>query len=183
MLNVIRFLLLLLLALPAVSARAQDDPAACAAIPAPGERLACYDAIFPPAMPTADGSGVELRSQQEIPARPTGRRPATIAFACTEGSVRAMFGFAGQLLSASGDNVPLSFQVDLGSTTVRNLPVSDDNRFAVLAGRDAETLLDTLEGARALRVRVTPQGARSLTVDFAWRDTAAAVTALRESCA
>lgn len=177
---------LLTLAMP-VSAIAQQDGASCAAIAANTERLACYDAIFrgtadePVNLPGA--SEVRILSEQQIPARPTGRAPAEMIVACVNGGASVRFAFANQLLSSTNDNASVTLQVDLGSNIVRNLPVDAANTSLGFAtANDASTFLETLEGARSVRVRITPVRQRSLTVDFRLPDFAEQIESLRETC-
>jgi type VI secretion system protein VasI len=171
-------------------AGAQDSGESCAAIAADAERLACYDALFrapddggtPVDVPGA--TDVRILSEQQIPARPTGRAPAEMVIACVNGGISVRFSFANQLLSSTADNVGLTLQADLGGNIVRNLPVDADNTTAAFASaRDATVFLGTLEGARSLRVRVTPVRQRSLTVDFRLSDLAGEIEAVRASCA
>ncbi len=178
---------LVLAALLAMPAAGQDAPPpmgeACALIIGGAERLACYDAIFRTSIPPDGAASVRIESEQSIPARPTGREPATMVIACEAGQLSVEFSFARQFLSATSDNAPLSFQVDLGGNTVRNLPVSADNTAAGFPNTTASAaFLDTLEGGTTLRVRVTPVRQRSLTVEFRMRDHADAIAAVREAC-
>jgi hypothetical protein len=169
-------------ALPA-AAQPAADPAGCAAIAGDAERLACYDAIFRvPAVPPADA--VIIESNQPIPARPTGRAPATMTIACTEQGVSVGFAFAGQLLSETSDDAALSFQVQQTGNVVRNLPVSADNTtIGFPAGAQSEAFLEMIEGGRNLQVRITPVRQRSLQVAFALQTHEAAIAALRDTCA
>ena len=171
----------LLLVLPAA---AQQTGETCAAIDADAERLACYDAVFRIADDGLIASEVLIQSEQLIPGRPVGRAPAEMAIACFDGGLEVRFSFANQLLSSTADNVGLTLQADLGGNIVRNLPVDADNTTAAFASaRDATVFLGTLEGARSLRVRVTPVRQRSLTVDFRLSDLAGEIEAVRASCA
>ena len=173
----------LLLGSPAMPALAQQDGASCAVIADDPERLACYDAIFRTPNDGLVASEVLIQSEQLIPARPVGRQPAEMVIACFDGGLEVRFSFANQLLSNTSDNAPLTFQVDSGGNTVRNLPVGEDNTTAGFATvRDETLFLDTLEGARILKVRVTPVRQRSLTVDFRVADHLEAIGALRGVC-
>lgn len=171
----------LALSLP-VSAQ-QSSGAACISIADDAERLACYDAIFMAGEPAEVGDEVRIASEQMIPARPTGREPAEMILSCVAGALDLRFAFANQLLSGTSDNAPVTFQVDLGGNTVRNLPVGPDNTTIGFANaRDAAAFLDTLEGARNLKVRITPVRQRSLVVDFRVGAHIDAIGALRGSC-
>jgi hypothetical protein len=164
-------------------AQAQEDGASCAAIADDPDRLACYDAIFRAPDDGLLASEVLIQSEQLIPARPVGRELAEMVVACFDGGLEVRFSFANQLLSNTSDNAPLTFQVDSGGNTVRNLPVGDDNTTAGFAtARDAVAFLDTLEGARNLKVRVTPVRQRSLTVDFRVADHLESIASLRGIC-
>lgn len=170
----------LALSAPAV---AQDAGESCTAIASDTERLACYDAIFRPAEDGPVAPEVVIDSEQLIPARPVGRAPAVMTVACIDGGASVRFSFANQLLSNTSDNAPLTFQVDLAGNTVRNLPVGEDNTTVGFASaRDAASFLDTLEGARSLRVRVTPVRQRSLTVDFRLQERNEEIGAVRAAC-
>lgn len=173
---------LLTLASP-VPAVAQQDGRSCSAVADDTERLACYDAIFQAPDAGLGVAEVRIASEQQIPARPNGRAPAEMVIACTDGGLAVSFSFANQLLSNTSDSAPLTFQVDLGGNTVRNLPVGVDNTSAGFAsGRDAAAFLGTLEGARNLKVRVTPVRQRSLTVDFRLPEHAEAIGAALGTC-
>ena len=103
--------------------------------------------------------------------------------ACVEGSPRVGFGFAGQLISATGDIAPLTLQVDQRQTQVRTMQATDGNTQLTFASdRETEAFLDSLGGDRSLEVRVTPIGQRSLTVNFRLAEALAQIAALRESC-
>jgi type VI secretion system protein VasI len=170
----------LALALPGF---AQETGPSCAAIPGDAERLACYDAIFRGGEDGPAAVEVRIESQQLIPARPVGRAPAAMVIACDADGLAVRFSFADQVLSNTSDNAPVTFQIDLGGNTVRNLPVDDANTSVGFpTARDAGAFLDTLDGARSLKVRITPVRQRSLTVDFVVRDHAADIAALRETC-
>jgi type VI secretion system protein VasI len=179
--------MLSVLALALPPAHAQDTGESCAAIAADAERLACYDGIFRPddgpAIETPAATEVRIQSEQQIPARPTGRAPAEMVIACVEGGASVRFAFANQLLSSTNDNAGVTLQVDLGGNLVRNLPVDADNTSVGFAtATDAATFLETLEGARSLRVRITPVRQRSLIVDFRLADFRDEIEALRASC-
>ena len=173
---------LLTLAGPA-PAIAQVDGQSCAAIAGDTERLACYDAIF---RVVDDGLGVaavRIESEQQIPARPNGRAPAEMVIACIEGELDIRFRFADQLLSSTSDNAPLTLQVDSDGNTVRNLPVDADNTSVGFAtSGQAAAFLDTIEGARNLKVRITPVRQRSLTVDFRVDEHLEAIASARAGC-
>lgn len=168
----------------APQAVAQQQPVEqCVAIEDDGERLACYDAIFRDAATLPEGA-VVAQSERLIPARPTGREPATLSIACDAGNVVVSFGFAGQLVSNTGDIAPLTYQVDAGGTTVRTLRASADNTLLSFdSARDTEAFLDTLVGGNNLKVRVTPVRQRSITVDFRLPAIAEDLAALRAGCA
>lgn len=156
--------------------------AACAAIADDADRLACYDAVFRTAA-AETGDAVILESEGLIPARPSGREPATVTIACKAGEVAAIFGFAGQLVSVTGRNAPLTLQVDQNATKVRTLAASEDNttlRFTT--SFDTRDFLDSLRGGSSLRVRLTPVGMRSLTMIFRIDGRLAEIQHLRDSC-
>jgi hypothetical protein len=178
--------LLLLIALGLVAApgaiMAQSTPQACAAIAADPERLACYDAIFRDAA-VLPADAVVIESARPIPARPTGREPATMTIACEPSGVVVSFAFAGQLVSNTSDIAPVTLQVDQGGTSVRTLAADDSNtslRFA--PGRESEAFLDSLAGGTNLRVRMTPVRQRSVTVVFRLPEYFDDIAALRAGC-
>jgi type VI secretion system protein VasI len=170
-------------ALGIAPAAAQTTPEECAAIAADAERLACYDAIFRSGtLPQPEGA-VVIESERLIPARPTGREPATMTIACMSGDVTVSFAFAGHLVSNTGDIAPVTFQIDQNATAVRTLSADEANtslRFG--PGRESETFLDGLTGGTNLKVRMTPVRQRSLTVDFRLPPHEAPIGALRASC-
>jgi hypothetical protein len=166
----------------AAPSAAQSTPQACAAIADDAERLSCYDAIF-----RIGDDGVEealvIESERLIPARPTGREPATMIVACEASEVVVSFAFAGQLVSNTGDIAPVTFQVDQNATLVRTLAADSNNtslRFA--PGPESEGFLDSLAGGTNLRVRMTPVRQRPLTVTFRLPEHDAAIGALRAGC-
>lgn len=180
-----RILLVLALVMMAgvpVSAQSPTDPSACVAISGDAERLACYDAIFRPSAGEVTGALV-IESNQPIPARPTGRGPATMTIACTGEGLAVSFAFAGQLLSETGDDAALSYQLQQTGNVVRNLPVSADNMsIGFPPGAATETFLESIEGGRNIQVRVTPIRQRSLQVVFNLATHAVEIDALRETC-
>lgn len=169
-------------AAPAV-AQSAGDPLVCAAIEADVDRLACYDAVFRQPSDLPPGTAVAIESKQLIPARPTGRGRATMTVDCTTGVLDVRFSFAGQLLTETGDEAPISFQVQQAGAFIRNLPVSDDNQsisFATTA--QAEAFLESIEGGGSLMVRITPPRQRSIQAEFDLRPHADAIAAARQAC-
>ncbi|WP_140048849.1 hypothetical protein [Devosia lucknowensis] len=155
-----------LLMAPVLPVAAQTG-AQCAAIGDDGERLACYDTLFRTAAGAAPLASVTLESEQLIPARPTGRAPATITVSCEAEGLKVTFGFAGNTMSSIGRDVGLTLQNDLARARSSTLPVNAENT-AVLINNTADTIsfLDSLEGTTNLTVRVTPVSTRSLSVRF-----------------
>ncbi len=161
----------------------QETGESCAVIADDAARLACYDGVFRTDTPAVPEETLSFDSERLIPARPSGRAPATFTVACVEGSPRVGFGFAGQLISATGDIAPLTLQVDQRQTQVRTMQATDGNtRLTFANDRETEAFLDSLGGGRSLEVRVTPIGQRSLTVNFRLAEALAQIAALRESC-
>lgn len=145
---------------------AQTGPQ-CAAIGDDGQRLACYDDIFRSADGTPAAASVTLESEQLIPARPSGRAPATITVSCETSGLQVAFGFAGNLMSALGRDTGITLQYDLQRARSSTLPVNADNTAILISNnRDAAAFLDGLAGATNLTVRVTPASTRSLSVRF-----------------
>ena len=160
----------------------QETGESCAAIGDDAQRLACYDGIFRGDAPEAPG-GLSYDSERLIPARPSGRGPATFAVACVDGQPQVSFGFAGQLVSATGDIAPVTLQVDQGQTQVRTMQSSEGNtRLAFASTREVTGFLDSLNGGTTLKVRMTPVGQRSLTVNFRLAGALEEIRALRDSC-
>lgn len=155
-----------LLLLPVLPASGQSG-AQCAAITADAERLACYDGAYRTGVTPAEGTTVVLESQQLIPARPSGRAPATITVSCAGNELQVAFGFAGNTMTSLGRDIGLTLQYDLQRARSSTLPVNADNT-AVLIDNTADALefIEGLEGATNLTVRVTPVTTRSLNVRF-----------------
>ncbi len=155
----------------------------CATIGDDAQRLVCYDNVFRSGAPPVVEGAIVLESEQLIPARPSGRAPASLSFACVSGSPEVRFSFAGQLMSATGDIAPVTLQVDQGPTQVRTMRASDDNQsLSFGAARDTAAFLDTLNGGTTLKVRMTPVRQRSLNVNFRLTETLDEIAALREAC-
>jgi hypothetical protein len=169
------------LSTPAVMA--QQAGAQCTAISADAERLACFDAAFGlPAGQPGDAQ-VVFDSEQLIPARPNGRAPATIVVACKAGTLSVAFGFAGNIMSALGNDAGITWQFDLQAARSRTLPVNADNTAVVLDNtRDALAFIQSLEGATNLTVRVTPVSSRSLSVRYRVDGFADQVAPVRAAC-
>jgi type VI secretion system protein VasI len=139
----------------------------CAAIDQDSERLACYDELFRPNGQVPDAVSITLESEQLIPARPTGRAPATITVSCEADVLQVAFGFAGNTMSALGRDTGITLQYDLARARSSTLPVNADNTAILIDNTpDARTFLDGLAGATNLTVRVTPASTRSLSVRF-----------------
>lgn len=177
--------MLALMVLPApVAAQIAGSPAVCAVVADDAERLACYDAIFRGPAGAGAGTQVVIESTQLIPARPTGRKPATMTIACSGGVLGVSFAFAGQLLSETGDDAAISFQVQQTGNVVRNLPVSPDNTSIGFPGsRDSDAFLETLEAGDNVVVRITPVRQRSVQVQFRLAERQADIAAVRAACA
>ncbi|MBE7733796.1 hypothetical protein [Devosia faecipullorum] len=140
--------------------------AQCAAIDDDGARLVCYDEVFRTASSLPDASAVVFESEQLIPARPSGRAPATITVSCQPNGLQIAFGFAGNTLSSLGNDVGMTLQYDLTRRS-STLPVNADNTAVLIDNsRDALTFIDNLAGVTNLTVRVTPTSARTLSVRF-----------------
>lgn len=171
-----------LLLAPVVPAFAQTGQA-CAAIAADAERLACYDGLFRADAAGADASLV-LQSEQMIPARPSGRAHATITVACAQGTLSIAFGFAGNTMSALGNDAGITLQLDLQPARSRTLPANAQNTALLINNSaDANAFLDMLEGATNLTVRVTPVNSRSLSVRFRIDTVEEQVAPVRAACA
>ncbi|WIJ24552.1 hypothetical protein [Devosia sp. RR2S18] len=175
--------LLPLFFVPVPTVLAQPNGVACATIEADAQRLACYDEIFRPGGEIPISDGVVLPSEQLIPARPSGRAPATLTVACEAGTLNVEFAFAGNELSASGRDAGISLQYDLQRSRSRTLPVNDTNTALVINGTP-ETLefLSGLVGTTNLTARVTPINSRSLTVRFRLNDFLDRVAPVRTAC-
>jgi hypothetical protein len=173
--------LLSTLAAPMPAVFAQTDAAQCVAIAADADRLACYDAIFL-AGTGAPGDAALLESEQLIPARPSGRAPATMAVSCEAGTLTIAFSFAGNTMSALGRDAGITLQYDLQAARSRTLMVNADNTAILLRGSDAAAFLDGLAGATNLTVRVTPVSSRSLSVRFRVDAFAPQVAPVRAAC-
>ncbi len=161
----------------------QETGESCAAIAGDNARLACYDGVFRTDVPAAPDGGLSYDSERLIPARPSGREPATFAVACVAGQARVSFGFAGQLVSATGDIAPVTLQVDQRQTQVRTMQSTEGNtRLTFANDRETQAFLESLAGGRSLEVRVTPIGQRSLTVNFRLAEALDEIGALRDGC-
>lgn len=157
--------------------------AQCAAIAGDAERLACYDAIFRGGGAPASALSVTFESEQLIPARPSGRQPATMTIACEAGKLSASFAYAGNTMSALGRDAGITLQVDLQSPRSRTLAVNANNT-ALVIDNTADTLafLDMLAGANNLTTRVTPVNSRSLSVRFSLAGVLEQVEPVRAAC-
>ncbi len=156
--------------------------AQCTGIGDDTERLACYDNLFAGTTPPPDGTIVSFESEQLIPARPSGRAPATITVSCEANGLQIAFGFAGNTLSSLGNDVGLTLQYDLTRRS-STLPVGDDNTSVLIDNsRDALAFIDNLAGVTNLTVRVTPTSTRTLSVRFRVDNFASAVAPVVEAC-
>lgn len=175
--------LLPLLSVSAPAVVAQPVGAQCTTITDDTERLACFDAAF--AVPAADSiqTSVVLESEQSIPARPSGRQPATVTISCEEGVLRVIFAFAGNTMSALGKDAGITWQFDLQAARSRTLPVNADNT-AVLLDNTLDSLgfIQSMAGATNLTVRVTPLNSRSLTVRYRVDNLAELVAPVLAAC-
>tara|TARA_R110002020_G_scaffold8652_16_gene34427 strand:+ start:12773 stop:13384 length:612 start_codon:yes stop_codon:yes gene_type:complete len=159
--------LLPLLAAPVPPALAQSALSQCVLIDSDVERLTCYDGLFRTPQSEQAGLSVTLQSEQLIPARPSGRAPATMVVICQDDVLSVSFAFAGNTMSALGRDAGITLQYDLQASRSRTLPVNADNTAIVLDNtRDAAAFLDGLAGATNLTVRVTPVNSRSLSARF-----------------
>ena len=159
----------------------------CIGIDEDAARLACYDALFRngDAAPAEAGAPqvVAIQSERPIPARPSGREPATLTFSCEAGNIQVAFRFAGQLVSNTGDIAPLTYQIDAGGTTVRTLRANADNtELTFSSAADTQNFLDSLAGGSSVRVRVTPVRQRSVNVVFRSDEVAEDLAALLAAC-
>ena len=159
--------LLPLLYAPAPAVFAQSAVAQCVLIASDVERLSCYDGLFRPPGALQAGLSVTLQSEQLIPARPSGRAPATMVVNCQDDDLTVAFTFAGNTMSALGRDAGITLQFDLQAARSRTLPVNADNTAIVIDDtRDAAAFLDGMAGATNLTARVTPANSRSLSVRF-----------------
>ena len=176
--------LLPLFCVPASPALAQTSGLAqCVAVIGDAERLACYDGLFRNAGAEAAALSVVLESEQLIPARPSGRAKASITVSCEANTLSIAFAFAGNTLSALGNEAGLTLQNDLQSARSRTLSVNASNTAIVLDNtRDAAAFLDSLEGVTNLTARVTPVNSRSLSVRFRVDAFTSVVAPVRAAC-
>lgn len=164
-------------------ALAQSSGAQCATIGGDAERLACYDGLFRAADNPSEQMSVVFESEQLIPARPSGRAPATMTISCSAGTLSVAFAYAGNTMSGLGRDAGLTLQVDLQAARSRTLPVNAANT-AVLLDNTADSLafLDLLAGANNLTTRVTPVNSRSLSVRFNLEGVLEQVEPVRDAC-
>ena len=157
--------------------------ALCAAIGVDAERLACYDGIFRNGADGGDALSVSFESEQLIPARPSGRMPATMTITCDAGTLTASFAYAGNTMSALGRDAGITLQADLQSPRSRTLLVNSTNT-ALVIDNTADTLafLDMLAGAQNLTTRVTPVNSRSLSVRFNLAGVLEQIEPVRAAC-
>ncbi len=176
--------LLPLFALPAPVVVAQTQVLAqCVALADDAERLACYDNLFRNAGAEASALSVVIESEQLIPARPSGRAPATMTISCDANVLTIAFAFAGNTMSALGRDAGLTLQSDLQPARSRTLPVNETNTAVIFDNtRDAVALLDGLAGTNNLTARVTPVNSRSLSVRFRVDAIMAEVEPVRAAC-
>ncbi len=166
---------------PAVMAQPVGEQ--CTTIAADAERLACFDAAFAAPVAAATADSVVFESEQLIPARPNGRQPATITVSCDSGVLRVAFAFAGNTMSALGNDAGITWQFDLQAARSRTLPVNADNTAVLLDNtRDALAFIQSVVGATNLTVRVTPVSSRSLTVRYRVGDFGDRVAPVRSAC-
>lgn len=157
--------------------------AQCAAIAADGDRLACYDGVFRNGTAAGEGLSVSFNSEQLIPARPSGRLPATMTISCEAGTLTIAFAYAGNTMSALGRDVGLTTQVDLQAARSRTLNVDATNTAILIDNtRDSLAFLDMLRGANNLTTRVTPANSRSLSVRFSLDGVLEQVEPVRAAC-
>ncbi|WP_137151197.1 hypothetical protein [Devosia sp. FKR38] len=152
---------------PAPFAHAQSPVSQCTAIAGDAERLACYDGLFRTPALASEGISAVLQSEQLIPARPSGRAPATMTVTCVADTLSVAFAFANNTMSALGHDAGITLQNDLQAARSRTLPVNADNTAVLINNSaDAATFLDGLAGVTNLTARVTPANSRSLSVRF-----------------
>ncbi|PXA90835.1 hypothetical protein DMC47_26805 [Nostoc sp. 3335mG] len=169
--------------LTAASPAVAQSGAQCAGIAADGERLACYDAVFRGGSVDVAAQSVTFQSAQLIPARPSGRAPATVTVVCRAGVLSVEFAFAGNTLSTLGRDAGITLQADLQAARSRTLPVNDDNTALVIGDTaDSIAFLDMLVGADNLTIRATPVNLRSLSVRFSLEGVLERVAPVREAC-
>ena len=155
----------------------------CTAIAGDAERLACYDGLFRDNGAATEGLSAVLESDQLIPARPTGRAPATMTVTCADGVLSVSFAFAGNTMSALGNDAGITLQYDLQASRSRTLPVNADNTAVVIDNTaDAVQFLDGLVGRTNLTARVTPTSTRSLSVRFRVDAFMAEIEPVRAAC-
>ncbi|ODT71479.1 MAG: hypothetical protein ABS75_09485 [Pelagibacterium sp. SCN 63-23] len=156
--------------------------AQCSNIADDADRLVCYDSLFLNAQPPSDADVITFESEQLIPARPSGRAPATITVSCQPNGLQVAFGFAGNTLSSLGNDVGMTLQYDLTRRS-STLPVNSENTAVLIDNtRDALAFIDNLAGVTNLTVRVTPTSARTLSVRFRVDSFAQAVAPVVAAC-
>jgi len=154
----------------------------CSSIVADGERLACYDSVFRNG-PSEAALSVTFNSEQLIPARPSGRMPATMTISCEAGNLTVAFAYAGNTMSALGRDAGLTTQVDLQAARSRTLNVDPTNTAVVIDNTaDSLAFLDSLQGSNNLTTRVTPANSRSLSVRFSLAGVLEQVEPVRAAC-
>ncbi|MCS6762177.1 MAG: hypothetical protein MO846_09495 [Candidatus Devosia symbiotica] len=146
---------------------AQSAVSQCILISSDVDRLSCYDGLFRALETLQAGLSVTLQSEQLIPARPSGRAPATMVINCTKEVLSVAFTFAGNTMSPLGRDASITLQYDLQAAQSRTLSVNADNTAILISNtREAAAFLDGMAGATNLTVRATPANSRSLSVRF-----------------
>jgi len=152
---------------PSPVVHAQTAVSQCVQVASDVERLSCYDGLFRDPQAAQAGLSVTLQSEQLIPARPSGRAPATMVVNCTNELLTVAFTFAGNTMSALGRDAGITLQYDLQAARSQTLSVNADNTAIVIDNtRAAVAFLDSMAGATNLTARVTPANSRSLSVRF-----------------
>jgi len=195
-----RFLLLAAALLLGAADPAAADPARCAAISEPNQRLGCYDALFrtveaPPAegdwsvrverSQLDDSTSVYVSIESQEPLRGKFGQPehASLHLRCKEKTTVAYIYFGGHFMSDNRGGGRVDYRVDNRSAKHRNLDESNDHKaLGLWNGKAAIPFIKELMDGGSLYVRATPFSESMVEATFAIAGLASAIEPLRAAC-
>ncbi|MDP2085218.1 MAG: type VI secretion system-associated protein TagO [Gemmobacter sp.] len=195
-----RFQILATALLLGAAETAAADPARCAAIAEPSQRLGCYDDLFRTTETLqTDGDWsvrieksqlddstsvyISLESQNPLRGRFGQKEPASLHLRCKEKTTVAYIYFGGHFMSDNRGGGRVDYRVDNRPAKHRVMDESNDNQaLGLWSGKAAIPFIKELMEGSSLYIRATPFSESMIEATFSIAGLAKAIEPLKAAC-